>query len=37
VVDSRKLGSLMKKMFGGELEVGLIKKGDNRPGNITVD
>lgn len=24
-------------MFGGELEVGLIKKGDNRPGNITVD
>jgi len=33
-VDSRKLGKLMKEMFGSELEVGLIKKGDNKPGKI---
>ena len=27
----------MKGMFGSELEVGLIKKGDNRAGNISAD
>ncbi len=25
----------MKEVFGAELEVGLIKKGDNKPGKIT--
>ena len=36
-VDSKKLAKIMKEMFGADLEVGLIKKGDKKHGKITAE
>ena len=34
-VDTKKLSALMKGMFGVDLEVGLLKKGDSKAGTVT--